>query len=131
MKTKLIVTALTVALTSGIGAASAADSSTMSKTSHPSAMDEMSKQGLTLTTEQQKLAWKDIGRHASAQNAPADFTPQVGATIPGDVTLKPVPGKLARQVSALKSYDYALMKNELLIVDPGNKKVVDVINRHA
>lgn len=37
----------------------------------------------------------------------------------------------ARQVSTLKPYDDVLLKHELLIVDSGNKKVVDVINRHA
>lgn len=57
--------------------------------------------------------------------------PRVGATVPNDVTLKPVPATLAQQVGALKSYDYALVKHELLIVDPSNKKVVDVITRHA
>lgn len=132
MKTHLIVTATAVALASSIGIASAAEqSSTMSKTSHPSAMHEMTKPGLSLTTAQQKLAWKDVEPSAAAQKAPAAFTPRVGATLPRDVALKPVPAKLARQVSTLKPYDYAMLKHELLIVDPSSKKVVDVINRHA
>jgi len=91
----------------------------------------MTKPGLSLTTAQQKLAWKDIERNATAQKAPADFTPRVGAIIPGDMALRAVPTKLGRQVSTLKPYDYALLKNELLIVDPGSRKVVDIINRHA
>ena len=132
MKTYLIVSATAVALASSIGFASAAEqSSTTSKMSQPSAMHEMTKPGLSLTTAQQRLAWKDVERTAMAQKAPADFTPRVGATVPNDVALKAVPAKLGRQVSTLKPYDYALLKHELLIVDPGNKKVVDVINRHA
>ena len=94
-------------------------------------MHEMTKPGLSLTTAQQKLAWTDIGRTAPAQKTPADFTPHVGATIPKDVALKAVPANLGRQVSALKPYDYALLKRDLLIVNPGDKKVVDVINRHT
>ena len=132
MKTQLIAAATAIALVSSVGVASAAEqSSTMSKMSHPSAMNEMTKSGLTLTTAQQKLAWKDIERNATAQNAPADFTPSVGATVPSDVTVRPIPTKLGRQVSALKSYDYALLKQKLLIVEPSSKKVVDIINRQA
>jgi Protein of unknown function (DUF1236) len=132
MKTHLIVTATAIAFASSVSVASAAEQgSTMSKTSQPSAMHEMTKPGLSLTTAQQKLAWKDIGRTAAAQKAPADFTPRVGAAVPNDVALKPVPADLGRRVSALKPYDYALLKRDLLIVNPGDKKVVDVINRHA
>jgi len=132
MKTQLIAAATAVALASSVGVASAAEqSSTMSKMSHPSAMHEMTKPGLTLTAAQQKLAWKDVKRNATAQKAPTDFTARVGSTVPGDLTLRPIPTKLGRQVSMLKPYDYALLKHELLIVDPSNKKVVDVINRHA
>ena len=132
MKTQIIAAATVIALVSGVCAASAAEhSSNMSKASHPSAMSEMTKPGLSLTTSQQKLAWKDVERNATAQKAPSDFTAQVGSTVPSDVTMRPIPTKLGQQVSKLKSYDYALLKNEIVIVDPGSKKVVDVINRHA
>jgi hypothetical protein len=132
MKNYLILAATAVALSSSVGIASAAEQgSTISKTSQPSAMHKMTQPGLSLTSEQQKLAWKDVERSATAQKAPADFTARVGATVPNGVALKPVPANLGRQVSTLKPYDYALLKNELLIVDPGSKKIVDVINRHA
>jgi hypothetical protein len=42
-----------------------------------------------------------------------------------------VPAKLAVRVSSLKPYDYALLPNHLLIVNPNDKKVVEVINRRA
>jgi len=47
------------------------------------------------------------------------------------LALKPVSADLGQQVKALKSYDYALLQHKLLIVNPTNKKVVDVINRNA
>ena len=135
MKNHLFVTiaaASGIALASSAGAASAAEhSSTMSNTSQPSAMHQMTKPGISLTNAQQKLAWKDVDRNATIQKAPADFTPSVGATVPSEIALKPVPADLGRKVSALKSYDYARLNHELLIVDPSSKKVVDVINRHA
>jgi hypothetical protein len=135
MKKHLIVTiaaASGIALAASAGAASAAEhSSTMSNTSQSSGMHQMTKPRLSLTNAQQKLAWKDVDRDATIQKAPADFTPSVGATVPSEIALKPVPADLGRRVSALKSYDYARLNHELLIVDPSSKKVVDVINRRA
>jgi hypothetical protein len=57
--------------------------------------------------------------------------PTIGATVPTEISLKPVPAKVATQVSTLRPYDYALLPDRLLIVNPSDKKVVDVINRHA
>ncbi|HTO64381.1 MAG TPA: DUF1236 domain-containing protein [Bradyrhizobium sp.] len=132
MKTHLIATIASVVLATTAGVASAAEhSSNMSKSSQPSAMHSMAKQGLSLTRGQQQLALKDLGRTGTTEKQPANFTPTVGATTPNDLTLSPVPANLGRQVSTLKPYDYALLKHELLIVDPTDKKVVDVINRHA
>jgi hypothetical protein len=120
------------ALVAGIGAASAADmhstSNTMSKTP---AMQSMAKDNLTLTRSQQRTAWKDLSKQASNQAAPSSFTASVGATVPGDITIQAVPAKVAARVSSLKPYDFALLHNKLLIVNPNDKKVVDVISRHA
>lgn len=131
MKSHLIaITA--AALVAGIGTASAADmhatSNTMSKTP---AMQSMAKDNLTLSRSQQRTAWKDLGKQASNQTAPSNFEASVGATIPGDITIQAVPAKVAARVSALKPYDFALLDNKLVIVNPNDKKVVDVISRHA
>jgi len=139
MKSHLIaITA--AALVAGIGTASAADthaksdatsnmaSNAMSKTS---TMQSMAKDNLTLTRAQQRIAWKDLGKEASNQTAPSNFKASVGATIPGDVTIQAVPAKVAALVSSLKPYDYARLDNKLVIVNPNDKKVVDVISRHA
>ena len=91
----------------------------------------MAKQGLSLTRAQQRLALKDIDRSGTTEIQPANFTPAVGAAVPNNLALKPVPTDLGRQVATLKPYDYALLKHDLLIVNPTDKKVVDVINRHA
>jgi hypothetical protein len=138
MKPHLIAIAATVTLASGIGAASAADSQAMSKPSKPPAMQSMAKNSpsmakdtLSLTRSQERTAWRDLGKHASSQTVPSNFTASVGATMPGDVALQSVPAKVAARVSSLKPYDYALLQGKLLIVNPGDKKIVDVINRRA
>lgn len=94
-------------------------------------MHSMAKPGLQLTKAQQKLAWRDIDRSSSTQSKPADFTPAVGATVPRGMVLRPVPATLGRQVSALEPYDYARLRHEVLIVNPTDKEVVDVIRQHS
>ena len=132
MKTPLIATVAVVVFATSTGAASATWFHWWtSKSSPPSATHSMTKTGLSLTDAQQKLALKDIGKSGQAQSAPASFAPTVGATVPNVLALKPVPADLGQQVNALKSYDYALLNSKLLIVNPTDKKVVDVINRPA
>ena len=131
MKFHLMAIAATAALTFAIGAASAADTHAMSKTATPAMQPAMAKDSLSLTRSQQRTAWRDLGKQASSQTAPSSFTASVGATIPGDVTIKAVPAKVAARVSSLKPYDYALLQGKLLIVNPSDKKVVDVIKRRA
>jgi hypothetical protein len=138
MKLQLIAIAATVTLASGIGVASAADSQAMSKTSPSPAMQSMAKNSpsmakdsLSLTRSQERTAWRDLSKQAANQTAPANFTATVGATIPGDIALRSVPANVSARVSSLKPYDYVRLQDKLLIVNPGDKKIVDVISRRA
>ena len=127
MKLHLTTIATVAALASGVGVASAAGNHAMSNASTPT----MAQDSLSLTSAQERTAWKDISRQANSQTAPSGFSPTIGATVPTDISLKPVPAKVASQLSTLRPYDYALLQGRLLIVNPSDKKVVDVINRHA
>jgi len=131
MKLPLIAIATAAALVSGIATASAASNQATSKMSASSAMQPAPKDSLSLTRSQERMAWNDVKKIDTSQTAPAGFTAAIGTTVPNEVTLKSVPSDLASRVSALRPYDYALVQNKLLIVNPGDKKVVDVINRHA
>jgi hypothetical protein len=42
--------------------------------------------------------------------------------------LQPVPEKTAQDVPSLKPYDFAVMQGKVLIVNPSDKKVVEVIS---
>jgi hypothetical protein len=125
MKTRLIATFAAVALATSAYPASASwfhwGTSKSSSATH----------SVSLTDAQQKLTLKDIEQSGQVQTKPTNFTASVGATVPNVLALKPVPAGLGQQVKALKSYDYALLQRELLIVSPINKKIVDVINRPA
>jgi hypothetical protein len=45
--------------------------------------------------------------------------------------LRPVPVNTANLVPALRPYDYARLKSQVLIVNPADKKIVDIIVHRA
>ena len=129
MKLQSIAIAAAVALASGSGAAFAAGPHTMSNDS--ATMQMTPKDNLALTRTQKRIAWRDISKQTSSETAPSNFTAKVGATVPDDLSIQPMPTHVASRISALKPYDYALLRKELLIVNPSDKKVVNVIKHRA
>jgi hypothetical protein len=113
-----------------VGAAAASAAGPQSSPQAPPASSTMSKPAtdrLSLTGTEQKSAWNDLNRQATNQNAPAGFQPQVGAMVPGSIKLAPVPTKAATDVPSLKPFDFAMVQGKLLIVNPSDKKIADVI----
>ena len=125
MKKRIAIALASGLLLAGAGAAAAASTSQSSSTT-------MAKPGasksLSLLTAQQKTAWDDIKGQASNQTAPAGFQATVGSAVPASVKIQPIPSKAAADVPALKSYDFAMVDGKLLIVNPSDKKIVDVIS---
>jgi uncharacterized protein DUF1236 len=106
----------------GASAASAAD------TSQPhSTMAQPASDTLSLTSAQRKMVWNDLHSQVTAQNAPSGFNATVGAIVPSTLKIEPVPNKVASAVRAIKAYDFAMVKGKLLIVNPSDKKIVEVI----
>ena len=121
----------TILLIGSVGAATAADHHAMAKQLSTSPTASMAKDSLSLTTAQEKLAWRDLSKQAAGQRAPSNFSASVGATVPNDITLRSIPRTVASQLPTLKPYRYARLPNELLIVNPSDKKIVDVISSRA
>jgi hypothetical protein len=130
------LTLAAIALRSGISVAAAADngmsksttngSGTMSKSTSQS----MAKGSLSLTTEQKQTAWRDISGQAMKVKPPSGFTAKVGAAVPSQITTHPVPVSTVSKVPELKSYNYALLdNNKLLIINPGDKKIAQIITK--
>ena len=63
------------------------------------------------------------------QEAPAGFSAVAGAVVPNSVTTAPITSKAASDVPALKPYHFAMLQHKLVIVNPANKKIAEVITR--
>jgi hypothetical protein len=63
-----------------------------------------------------------------ATQAEKDFKPAVGAKVPSGFAKKSdaLPQDLVRQLPVLKEYSYLVYNNQIMIVDPMSKKVVDL-----
>jgi len=124
MKKSASVAVAAVLLLSGVSVASAASHMSNRSGSSAAASDK-----LDLSSAQQKSIWKDIGRHAANQNAPSDFNAAVGTAIPDGVNTYPLPRQAARDVPAVKPYRYAMLQDKLLIVNPSDKMIADVVTK--
>jgi hypothetical protein len=119
------------ALLAGVSVASAAGMAS-SSTPNASAATKMARPAgdtLSLSSTQQHKAWKDLYVKSLNQTAPSGFNATVGAVVPNSVTIAPVTTKAASDVPALKSYNFAMLQHKLLIVNPNDKKIAEVITR--
>ena len=127
MKTKTsIALAAAAAMLSCATVAAAAG---MSHSSSGSTMARPASDTLSLTSTQRKTVWNDLNRQASEQTLPHGFSATVGAAVPSAFKLEPVPSKTARDIPSLKSYDFAMTQGKLLIVNPSDKKIAEVITK--
>ena len=89
----------------------------------------MASDTLDLSATQQKDIWKDLSRHATNQTAPSGFNATVGEAIPSGVSTYPLPRQARRDVPAVKPYRYAMTQDKVLIVNPNDKKIADVVQK--
>jgi hypothetical protein len=126
MKARTSITLAAAVLLAGVSAAAAAG------VQPPNAGVNMAPPAgdtLSLSSAQQKTAWKDLYTGSLNQKAPAGFNAVAGAVVPDTVTTAPVTSKAASDVPALKPYHFAMLQNKLVIVNPADKKIAEVITR--
>ena len=127
MKAQTAITLAAAALLAGVSAASAAPME--GATTHGAKMAPQASDTLTLTTAQRQKAWKDLYTSALNQKTPAGFKATVGAIVPSKVVTAPVTTKAASAIPALKPYKFAMVQKKLVIVNPKDRKIAEVITR--
>jgi hypothetical protein len=81
-----------------------------------------------LSAAQRSAVWNDLSKQATNQNA-AGFDATIGTFVPKTVKLEPIPSKTAADVPSLQPYDFAMVGKKLVIVDPSNKVIADVLTK--
>jgi opacity protein-like surface antigen len=120
------IVSLAIAAALALAGVSAAAANQMSN--HASKMSGASDQ-LTLSDTQQKSIWKDVSRQASNQSAPSGFNATVGTAVPSSVSTYPLPLQARRDVPQVRPYRYAMTQDKVLIVNPSDHKIADVVTK--
>ncbi len=116
MKAQLCAGVTALGLFATVGAAAAAGSMTKSENA-----------SLQLTATQRHELYRDITKEKMSQAAPTQFTARVGKVVPSSIKLDPMPASATKQVPETKSYDYAMLGKEVILVDPSSKKIASII----
>jgi Protein of unknown function (DUF1236) len=81
-----------------------------------------------LSAAQQRIVWNDLSKQATNQNA-VGFDAATGTFVPSTVRVEPIPNKVTTNNPSLRPYDYAIIDHKLVIVDPSNKVIADVLEK--
>ncbi len=122
MKSQTTLALAAAVLLAGVTVSLVPASAALFSASTPKAADS-----LTLSRQDQKTAWTDLSG-AKTSSAPASFQPTTSSAIPSTLTVHAIPEKAASAVPALRAYDYAKVNGKLLIVNPHDMMIAEVIS---
>ena len=114
----LLLPAIVLGLGLQLGAASAQSASNSDRPG----MDNLS-------VEQQSKLGDLITKDAGMPLAAGQFQVAVGNTIPAGVQLRPVPGGAAESAPQVQGKDYAVVEEQIVIVDRSSRKITAVLQR--
>jgi hypothetical protein len=80
-----------------------------------------------LTLEQRHVI-KEIIKDSKTENAPADIQVVVGDTVPNSIHLQLMPAEVGAKVSQIKTHLFFVQGARVIIVDPKDNKIIDVID---
>ena len=84
---------------------------------------------LELTPQQKTAIYQIVTREKLRTPPPANTQAIVGAQVPAATELYALPDTIAAEVPSAKMYKYTIVQNEVVIVDPTNMRVIDVIRQ--
>ena len=81
---------------------------------------------VNLTLEQRHVI-RELVKELKVESAKDDLKVAAGDEIPGKVALQPVPPLIGQKVPQIKAHRLYVTQSQILIVDPQDQKVVEVI----
>ena len=83
---------------------------------------------VNLTAEQRHIVKEIILKEQNVAKADAKLSTSVGDVLPADVATHPFPDDLTEKVPQVKSHVFLVKENEVIIVDPRDRTVQEVID---
>jgi hypothetical protein len=117
-----------------VGAAENAQSGAVTQSVPPPVSQQPSIPPLQLSDEQRtKISDAVAAEHSDVSFAlkkaksAENFAPSIGAALPKGLTPHPLPRPLVYEIPVLKRYSYVKFKDEVLIVNPMTRKIVEMV----
>jgi hypothetical protein len=85
-----------------------------------------SEQKLVLTPAQRRTIYSAVTKERS-KAPPGRFPPVIGADVPPMIVLNPLPDEAVADNPTAKFYEYTMVQDRVVLVDPTRMRVVDVI----
>ena len=96
----------------------------------PPALERPVTPKLNLSLEQ-RFTIREIIKDKKAEGAAVDARAAVGDPVPQGVTTQPMPSDVAQKVPQVKAHRYFLTAQDIVIVDPKDNRVAEVIKLTA
>jgi Spy/CpxP family protein refolding chaperone len=125
------VAAVLLATAIAVGCAAAQSENKSSKDSPAATATDAPRDvpSLELSQSQREAIYQSISsRQAKKDTAPVGFRAAVGAHVPDSIKLEPLPKAVVELVPKTVDYEYAFVANQVLIVEPRSRTVVEVIH---
>jgi hypothetical protein len=123
--------AIAIALLAGVGIAAAQNTPLPpAGSAAPKAPSSMNQSGaLQLSAAQKSTIFKTVTKDKVKSPPPANMQVSVGAQVPASIELYPLPANVVSEVPAAKMYKYTVSQNQVVLVDPTNMQVVEIIKQ--
>jgi hypothetical protein len=82
---------------------------------------------LSLSAAQRSEIWRALGKRAGKTQEPAGLN--VGEVVPDTYNLRLFGHRLRKRIPAIRHYRYALLHDQVLIVDPLTMKIVFIVGQ--
>jgi Protein of unknown function (DUF1236) len=83
-------------------------------------------QTLVLTPAQRRAIYAAVTKDKS-KTAKTGFAPKIGADVPPMLELNPLPDDVTADNQSAKFFEYTIVQDKVVVVDPTRMRVVDVI----
>ena len=116
--------ALSLVLGSGLAGAQTPSSDGLSQ---PGAVSPADPAQLQLTPAQKASILKAVREKSATLRPPTSFSVVVGEMVPPSIELYILPDNALAEVPEAKSVKYTVLQNQVVLVDPTNMRIVDVL----
>ena len=80
-----------------------------------------------LTGAQESLIWHAVSRQSGQGGRASGFNASLYTALPSSIVLHDLPSKVTGQIPMLRPYKYATWGDALLIINPADRRIVDII----